>query len=256
KRGAFPPSEWFRFLGRRWFRTLPNYYLFLFINMLGSSRPPWSLAWRYLVFLQNATTEPPGFFGESWSLAVEEWFYLLFSAAFFLFTLFARTRSGRMWAFVVATGLFLVVPTALRFRVAMSAEPQVKFWCIVVLRLDAIMYGVLLSFVKLYSPAVWSRLPCLLPLGLLGIAAAVALYYQGYFHGSHLREATAFTVMPIGVACVLPFFERMGTPRGLVGLSIERLSVWSYSVYLVNAPISYRIARWAGFPRAWSVAGL
>jgi peptidoglycan/LPS O-acetylase OafA/YrhL len=210
------------------------------------------VAWRYLVFLKSITTEPPKFFGESWSLAVEEWFYLLFSASFFLLTLFARTKAGRMRAFVVATGLFLVVPTVLRFRVAMSADPQVKFWCIVVLRLDAIMYRVLLSFVKMRYPAVWSRLPRLLPLGLLGIAAAVALYHQG----SHLQTATAFAVMPVGAACVLPFFERLGTPHWLVAQSVERLSAWSYSIYLANASFSYRIALWAGFPPAWSVPGL
>lgn len=71
----------FDFWQRRWGRTLPAYYLILFIHFVlqhfiykhisGSSIFP------FLVFLQNFAypfTKP--MFGESWSLAVEEYFYL------------------------------------------------------------------------------------------------------------------------------------------------------------------------------------
>lgn len=71
---------------RRWFRTLPNYYLalivyacliylwtkvFIFTRLYELS---------FIIFLQNFFTFKfsTSFFAVSWSLAVEEWFYLLF----------------------------------------------------------------------------------------------------------------------------------------------------------------------------------
>jgi peptidoglycan/LPS O-acetylase OafA/YrhL len=64
---------------RRWFRTLPNYFfvftvLFVAHSVLGET-PAHAL--RYLSFTQYLASPPPAFFGESWSLAIEEWFYLL-----------------------------------------------------------------------------------------------------------------------------------------------------------------------------------
>ncbi|KFF11548.1 hypothetical protein IW15_15150 [Chryseobacterium soli] len=70
------------FWKRRWFRTLPNYFLILIILCILSVSFDKdfdgirSIA-RYFVFSQNLFTPHPGFFPEAWSLSVEEWFYLL-----------------------------------------------------------------------------------------------------------------------------------------------------------------------------------
>ena len=59
-----------RFWSRRWWRTLPNYYLFLALNMAAC----WFLghaadAPRYLAFMQGLWWDPdPRVFHESWSL--------------------------------------------------------------------------------------------------------------------------------------------------------------------------------------------
>src|SRR5262249_44605461 len=62
---------------RRWLGTLPNYFLFLLINIWLAY---WlsvkiSALWEFVFFLQTLT-QFPTFFMESWSLAIEEWFYL------------------------------------------------------------------------------------------------------------------------------------------------------------------------------------
>jgi peptidoglycan/LPS O-acetylase OafA/YrhL len=68
-----------RFWVRRWLRTLPNYYLFLIINIVLARwiEGSWPHAAPYAVFLQNFAWPQPLFFIESWSLAVEEIFYLI-----------------------------------------------------------------------------------------------------------------------------------------------------------------------------------
>ena len=83
-----------QFWVRRWFRTLPNYFLMLIVVM--------TFGWYYwnyelnealpfAVFLQNFAWPHPQMFPEAWSLSVEEWFYILFPL--FSFLLF-KTESG------------------------------------------------------------------------------------------------------------------------------------------------------------------
>ncbi|NZA01507.1 hypothetical protein H0I39_06520 [Ottowia beijingensis] len=66
---------------RRWFRTIPNYYLFLALN---AALAWWGIEegrfdWSFAVFSQNLAwaQEKPLFFAEAWSLALDEWFYFL-----------------------------------------------------------------------------------------------------------------------------------------------------------------------------------
>src|SRR5687767_9357597 len=104
------------FWRRRWFRTLPNYYLFLMLHVAWRT---WVLGfpgvihtnWEHFVFWQNFDHGPSYFFAEAWSLAIEEWFYLLF--ALFLASALFLCRGSRL-AWLIVIGLFLIVPAALR----------------------------------------------------------------------------------------------------------------------------------------------
>jgi len=94
----------------------------------------------YLLFLQNFSWPMlAAWYHESWSLAVEEWFYLLFPLAFAaLVGLKARTR-----VLIIALTM-IVVPLLLRiwtYDLALDFDDHVRR--IVVLRLDAIAYGIL-----------------------------------------------------------------------------------------------------------------
>ena len=75
------------FVIRRWFRTLPNYYLVLLINIVlflifGDVLP--KDLWKYFLFLQNATGSMGSFFSESWTLPIEEAAYILGPVILFL----------------------------------------------------------------------------------------------------------------------------------------------------------------------------
>ena len=63
------------FWKRRWFRTLPNYYLILFVNViivLVATGGFGEFSLDYVVFLQNFRKPHPYFFEVAWSLAIEE----------------------------------------------------------------------------------------------------------------------------------------------------------------------------------------
>lgn len=67
---------WFK----RWSRTLPNYYFFLILLVLINYQTVIRIGkniYSYFFFLQNIDHNPQYFFGWSWSLSVEEWFYIL-----------------------------------------------------------------------------------------------------------------------------------------------------------------------------------
>ena len=86
-----------QFLKRRWFRTLPNYYLFLLINiiLIYYGLTPGFLN-KYLstffVFFQNFHKPYDFLFWESWSLCVEEWFYLTFPLVLLLLLKFTKYK--------------------------------------------------------------------------------------------------------------------------------------------------------------------
>ncbi len=73
------------FWKRRWFRTLPNYFLMLiFLMLLDILFNPDAFSVEnvapYFIFAQNLFQPHPWFFHEAWSLSIEEWFYLIIPA--------------------------------------------------------------------------------------------------------------------------------------------------------------------------------
>ena len=65
------------FLKRRWFRTLPNYYLILILNILfvyfGIIKEDFTqFNFSFFIFSQNLFRPFYGFFWESWSISIEE----------------------------------------------------------------------------------------------------------------------------------------------------------------------------------------
>jgi peptidoglycan/LPS O-acetylase OafA/YrhL len=240
RRGAFPAGDLYEFLRRRWYRTLPNYYLYLLLFLLfyhlHGPRPPGAVVppafGLYFVFLQNfAWPKPSPFFGVSWSLCVEEWFYLLTAGTLFLLSRAAGQRpQGVRAAFGVTAAVFIALPIALRFFPNLRASDDWKN--LVVLRIDAIMYGVLMAAARIYWPTLW-RGPvagALLVAG-AGVVVATALL------GASLPEVVAPSLTPLGFACTLAFFDRLGRPAGLAAAAVEWLSLRSYSMYLCHGPI-------------------
>lgn len=248
------------FWQRRWFRTLPNYYLFLLINiaMVLSGQAMGlinSNVLAYFVFLQNFHVPLDLFFWESWSLAVEEWFYLLFPLL--LFVVLRWFRMGVRSGFLLAILAMIAVPTVLRFvqvdGVDTLFNKDLYIRKLVVTRLDTIGFGVLGAWCHRYFAAQWTRfrLP-LLSVGLLGLAWCTA--YRGEQHLVYLAT-WYFTGVALTMALLLPALASWDGSAAWTR-PVAFLSRISYALYLVHMPLRYPFLRAAEGSSPSGAAGL
>lgn len=236
-------AHWLRgFYARRWFRTLPNYYLFVLVNVLllwwGVRPGELDVLWKYLLFVQNLFGPHPLFFPEAWSLALEEVFYLLFPATFLLVGRVARIPAAR--AVLVVAVAVILLSLLVRALVAGSvASWDEEIRKVVFLRFDTLMVGVLLAWVYARRPH-WLKVRGLAA-GLAAVFVASAIYFastpDAVLNASWFAKTLYLTLAPVGCAGVLLIGIERTLPHWLAaaGSFVARIS---YSAYLVNIPVA------------------
>jgi peptidoglycan/LPS O-acetylase OafA/YrhL len=229
-----------RFWVRRWLRTLPNYYLFLLVNIALArwTEGSWPDAGRYFVFLQNFAWPQPLFFIESWSLAVEEIFYLVAP----LLVLFAgRATRGRGNA-VALVALAIAAATSVRIAYVVLRDPNwdLSLRMVSVVRMDAIAYGVL-AMLLCRAPRTFAarHASSLAMFGTLGTVLAVALYLAIDKDTSLFARTGLFSLISLSFAAFLPAaagWVRSGE-AGIVERGVRALARWSYALYLCQLAV-------------------
>ena len=235
-----------RFWMRRALRTLPNYFLFIGINLAfwyliqrqKGYPSPVPLLPRYVFFLQNFASRQVWFFAESWSLSVEEWFYLLFPLGLFLGLRLFRVPFARLYWTLAAA--MIAIPVALR-GLALSPEDWANgITKVVIYRPDSIAVGLVAVALSRRFPAGWALAS--LPAAGTGAAVLVCSYlYMGFGDPEHSGVARTFLplVISLGCALLLPWASAWtGLGGRAINAPIRSLARWSYSLYLVNLMIS------------------
>ena len=235
---------------RRWFRTIPNYYLFVLVNLL---LVYWGLAegkfeFKHLVFSQNLAwvETTPHFFGEAWSLALDEWFYVLMPIiiGFLLFLPMSRKAT-----FITASCILIVFPTMGRIFHA----PPVEFFQwdaeirrITVYHLDATGWGVLAASVNKWYPLWWRSLVGRKALvgvfsTCIGLLLVIGLLHPGWMTPVLYRLSNSFSITLIagGTFLVMPWLTSLRISWGFMDWVVEKLSMFSYSIYLVHFPMIF-----------------
>jgi len=246
-----------RFWLRRWLRTLPNYYLFLVIN-IGLARwidGAWPHAAGYAVFMQNFAWPQPIFFIESWSLAVEEIFY--FAAPLLVLACSGRIMRRVPAALLVSTAI--VVATLVRFVYVVTQQPvwDQAVRMVALVRLDAIAYGALAlllyrhrdGFARCHANTIAGA-------GCVGMAIAIALYLVLPKDTDLFARTGLFSLISASFAAFLPAaanWHRSGVPAPVEN-AIRAIARWSYALYLCQlAVMRVMNATFAG--NAQTVAG-
>lgn len=251
----FKLTDVIHFLKRRWFRTLPNYYLILVLNILVAFLIGYTIdsGWKYFLFLQNFSSPMLPFFTESWSLSVEEFAYLLLPFALFLKTRVVKPSAKKTFFLWVILG-FLVFFIITKVINAYYSPPQninewnIEIKSVVIFRLDAIFIGVLFSWVSLNFSKFWRSSQ--LFFAIVGFFLMVFLFAGvGYFHLTYENYPVFWNVFylpltSITFAFFLPILSNWKTFHwSLIERVIVLISVISYSIYLLHYGIILQLMK-------------
>ena len=131
------------FLVRRWMRTIPPYIVALTVIAALTGNLMTADFARYLFYVENLfySANHVDFYPVAWSLAVEEWFYVLFAPALFLVARLLGKRDRRFEAIFAV--LVIVVVAALRLSFA-PHDWDLNVRRVTLFRVDSIVWGFLL----------------------------------------------------------------------------------------------------------------
>lgn len=243
----------FNFMQRRWFRTVPNYLFFFLLyvvlyklatlKFLDLSYAYWwdsnlfinyddqftSMFFFCQNFFNNATS---GFMGHTWSLSVEEWFYVIVPLLVFVFLKMFKL-SFKYVLLSVIIGIILLSPL-LRFLYFYTK--LITEFNFVIVRLDQIMYGVLFAWLKNYSSyfielqkGLW------LKLGLLFLSYLVFIKLVLVQNPNIEFDIIYKSIFPLLFALLLISIEKVYwiLPSFFMRF-ITSISIYSYSMYLCH----------------------
>jgi peptidoglycan/LPS O-acetylase OafA/YrhL len=232
------------FYVRRLLRTLPAYYVVLAIYFFLSPAP----GWRDLLFAQNFDVIRA--FTPSWSLCVEEQFYLAFPIVIL------ALRQIRVSPLIIPMAALV----SLAFRVvnwhiarpdllaeALAENAYLKWiyyptYC----RLDGIAFGIGLAAIQYLRPTLWAivmrRGSALLWSGLFLLALSIPLLWTHY---SFARSTVGFFVLDLGFALLT---ASALSPASVFSLyqppGARILAELAYSLYLTHSLALMAAAIW------------
>ncbi len=233
-----------KFLKRRWFRTLPNYYLVLLVNIAIAALIGYEISqtWRYFVFLQNFSGPLLPFFPESWSLSIEEFAYI-FLPAMLMLVAFLRLRN-RSLVFVAMTIILIAACIYAKFDYHQAnRNTSLDHWnvalkSVVIYRIDAIFIGVFCSWLYSVYRVEWRRTRfvwAVLGFVMMGFFTA-GVGFLGLFIDRYplFWNVLYLPLASVSIALFLPMLSEWKTEIRIVKYPITFISLISYSVYLLH----------------------
>ena len=227
------------FLARRWMRTIPPYVAALAVVALMTGNLWTADTLRYLFYVEDlvGSANATDYYPVAWSLAVEEWFYLLFAPLMFLVGRLLG-RSDRRFE-VAFAALFLVAVAGLR-AFAAPHDWDLDVRRATAFRVDSIVWGYLLYLALERRPLPARRRTFAMLGAALGLAAALAfaVALAAVDGNAAAQQAFPYASALFGMAAV-GFFRR-ADPL-FKGRLVSAVSFWvgriSYSAYLFHIVI-------------------
>ncbi len=213
-----------RFWIRRWMRTLPAYYAVLIFTViqLTLTKDNFSFPFSYMIFTQNYD-QPLSFFYVSWSLCVEEQFYLVIAPAI---VLLAKVKANTRTAILV---LLLLLPSLFReLGWYSSANETHVSW-------DCCIMGIILANLKASYSNFWQKALTFAPMA-AGISLLIYLcfYYFRWNPSEYISDPSKLILAVLFGTWVLwanKFSELTHFPGSQI---VMYISTRSYAIYLLH----------------------
>ena len=244
------------FLVRRWFRTLPSYYLALVLNILlviaiGRQLPE-NIPY-YFLFLQNFSSGMEVFFTESWSLPVEEVAYIIGPLlSYVVVYAFAKAKKETLFlgSTIAVIIVFLITKLLYHFTTPTLNAQQwnINLKAVVIYRIDAIYYGVLAAYLSHKYPNHWLKHKQLLfALGVIlffGFQFVLGKYSLDPVAASFIWDVIYLPLTSIAIALTLPVLSSWRQAPRFIAVPIRYVSITSYAVYLLHYGLLLQGMRW------------
>lgn len=241
---------------RRWFRTLPNYYLILGINIsiafyLGTKLP--DNLWSYFFFFQNFGSQMPRFFSESWSLPIEEFAYILGPLLLYTFGyLKYKVRNAILFKNITLAIIIFFFITKIIYNWIIS-DSDMNFWnvnvkAITIYRVDAIYYGVLAAFLSMTKPNLWKnyKVVCFIIGAFVFLGLNVIIPTKKLFIETHpfFWNVLYLPINSIAIAFTIPLLSQIKSAPKLILKPITYISLISYSMYLLHYSVILQLMKY------------
>jgi peptidoglycan/LPS O-acetylase OafA/YrhL len=228
---------------------MPNYYLFVLVNAILSATGigVGLFSYEFILFSQNLAwpEQQPLFFGEAWSLALDEWFYFLMPL---LVGLASRVLNVKpRTAFLLVAMVLIIFPAVARFFMVppesfLQWDASVRR--VTVFHLDATGWGVLSAIASRWAPHYWlvnRRIKAILGVLLttLGVLMMESLLFDGWSGAllPRVSNVATLTLPAAGAFLLLPWLAGLPPFHKAISWVIDRISLYSYSLYLCHIPV-------------------
>lgn len=234
---------------RRFLRTLPNYYFVLalyFIFPTALSGTDTAPLWSFLTFTQNLAMRAGETFTHSWSLCIEEQFYLIFPVIALLIAYAKRSIMLGWIAVVSAMSLAIFLRGFNWYTHGEAAIPMQTFmehiYYSSFTRFDELLPGVAIALLKNFHPDTYAKVlrrgNILLILGLASVSAMFYVYYHYPYRTSLLVTSTGYSLLAISFAIlVLAALSPNSVLHRIRIPGAASIALWSYAIYLIHKPL-------------------
>ncbi|MBP9741760.1 MAG: acyltransferase [Burkholderiales bacterium] len=255
------------FLIRRILRTVPNYLIivlgYIFFTSLRDN-PTLPPLWQLLTFTTNLNLKSGTSLSYTWSLCVEEQFYL--SLPFIVLILFRLKSSLAMLGgllCIIGGGIYLreylwniyigynLASKALTSQQILSYKTHIYFFTLC--RLDELIIGVIIAFIKNFHNNIWAVLTkygnFMAYLGILSTGATlyIILNYPYFLY------TIMFEYLLLGISFGLLIISCLSPNSILYSMKIpfvHSIALISYAIYLIEKPCNKIIM---GFIRQYDI---
>jgi peptidoglycan/LPS O-acetylase OafA/YrhL len=241
--------DWKRFLLRRYLKIYPPFYLFIAVTvgvyLYQSQDVLIKSLLSELFFIQNYVYESTGynFWALSWTVAVENQFYILLSVALFILIKLSRisknpfSRIPQFFIYIASLILGLRLLNSLLFP---SFRPETHLFP-THLRIDSLYFGIFLSYYFFFKNKSIQRFTTIFFSPLLFLSTFLilpAFFIDIYTPWMHTFGLTSL-YLGFGCILILAVFHNFPQNRFLTPIleAASYIGIHSYSIYLWHMPM-------------------